>query len=93
MEETLGLYRSLNFITLKNIEMFCKIKSLRVDSNPHAFYNLVVRVFYDHELKKRHPGLAKIVKIVSLLNLHILTEFVPKNYQPIMDVEVYSSGM
>ena len=91
VDEALGLYGSLNFITLRNIEMFSKIKNVRIDSNPHAFYNLLVRVVHDHVLRKRHPGLAKIVKIVSRLNLHILAKLIPKNYQPTMDVEVYSS--
>ena len=50
VEETLGLYKSLNFITLKNIEMIGKINRIRIDSNPHAFYNLVRRVIHDHEL-------------------------------------------
>ena len=90
-EETLGLYRSLNFITLKKIEMFSKINRFQIDSNPHAFYNLVGRVIHDHELRKRHPNLAKIVKIISLPNLDVLAKLIPKKFQPVMDVEVYSS--
>jgi 2-polyprenyl-3-methyl-5-hydroxy-6-metoxy-1,4-benzoquinol methylase len=91
VQETQGLYESLNFITLKNIEIFSKGKNVRINSNQHAFYNLLGRVIHDSELKKRHPGPAKIVKMMSLLNLHSLAKLIPKKFQPVMDVEIYSS--
>jgi hypothetical protein len=91
VEETLGLYKSLNFVTLKKIEEFSKTNKIRINANPYAFYNLAERVKHDHEIKRRHPALAKIIKMISILNLHIVAKLIPKYYQPVMDVEVYSS--
>ena len=89
VQETLGLYRSLNFITLNNIEEFSKANNVRIDPDNHAFYNLLERVINDHELTKRHPGPAKIVDLMSRLNLHFLAKLVPKNVQPVMDVKAF----
>jgi hypothetical protein len=72
---------------LNKIQLFGKVNGIHVDSNHHAFYNLVERVIHDPELRKRHPGPAKIVKVISILNLHFFAKLISKRFQPVMDVE------
>ena len=85
--ETLGLYRSLNFITLKKIKRSLKGKPIRLLANPNSLYEMTIRSIHDSELKKRHKVLTNFVRFLFVLKLHYLAKLVPVNEQPTMDVE------
>jgi 2-polyprenyl-3-methyl-5-hydroxy-6-metoxy-1,4-benzoquinol methylase len=87
-QDSLGLYRSLNFLTLGHIKKYCKMKKLRIIPNRNAFFNLLERASQDQELMKRHAGLETIIKIIFVLNLFSLAKLVPRRFQPVIDVEI-----
>jgi 2-polyprenyl-3-methyl-5-hydroxy-6-metoxy-1,4-benzoquinol methylase len=86
-QETLGLYKSLNFLTLRKLKKCSSKSQIRIASNRDAFYNILERVIYDQNLSKRHGRLAFFVKVLWTLKLHYLARLIPTNYQPIMDIE------
>jgi SAM-dependent methyltransferase len=89
-DEILGLYRSLNFITLNKVSVFSDSNNIRYISNRHVFFNLLERVVNDKKLSERHGLIASIAKLVCILKLHYFAKFVPKRFQPVMDFEAYS---
>jgi 2-polyprenyl-3-methyl-5-hydroxy-6-metoxy-1,4-benzoquinol methylase len=86
-EEVLGLYRSLNFITLKSLTKFSHLNRVQIKSNRKAFHNLLERVIYDQKLSKRHRALAMFVRLLRTFKMHYIAKLIPTNYQPIMDIE------
>lgn len=89
-QEVLGLYKSLNFITLNQLRQFSNTNNISIKPNSRAFFNLLFRAMHDEELRKRHPRLATVVKIAFLLRFHIIVFLVPVRWQPIMDIEASS---
>jgi 2-polyprenyl-3-methyl-5-hydroxy-6-metoxy-1,4-benzoquinol methylase len=86
-QETLGLYQSLNFLTLRKLKKCSSKSQIRIKSNRDAFYNILERVIYDQNLSKRHGRLAFFVRVLHTLKLHYFAKLIPTNYQPIMDIE------
>jgi 2-polyprenyl-3-methyl-5-hydroxy-6-metoxy-1,4-benzoquinol methylase len=86
-QETLGLYQSLNFLTLRKLKKCSTQSRIRIKSNCDAFYNILERVIYDQKLSKRHGRLAFFVRVLHTLKLHYFAKLIPTNYQPIMDIE------
>lgn len=91
--EALGLYRSINFITFKQVQNFSKINSLTMNANNDAFYNLISRAILDQELRKRHRGPAIFIKLMTVMKFQFLAKLIPKCYQPVMDIEASASGI
>jgi SAM-dependent methyltransferase len=90
LEETLGLHRSLNYITLNKISKYSHLKQIRIIPKRKAFYTLLERAVYDKGLSARHGVLTSIVKLIYLFKFHHIAKIVPARYQPVMDVEAYS---
>jgi len=90
LEETLGLHRSLNYITLNKISKYCELKRIKIIPRRKAFYGLLERAIYDEGLSARHGVLTSIVKLIYFFKFHHLAKIVPVRYQPVMDVEAYS---
>lgn len=90
LEETLGLHRSLNYITLNKISNYSHLKRIKIKSKQTAFYSLLERAVYDKGLGARHRLLTSIVKLIYLFNCHHIAKIVPARFQPVMDVEAYS---
>jgi 2-polyprenyl-3-methyl-5-hydroxy-6-metoxy-1,4-benzoquinol methylase len=90
LEETLGLYRSLNYITLNKITKYGHIKHVKVNSKRTAFYNLLERAVHDKGLSARHGVLTSIVKLIYRFKFHHIAKMIPARYQPVMDIEAYS---
>jgi hypothetical protein len=82
------LYKSLNFLTLRQLKTNLEETNFYVLPNKNALFDLVVRSINDSELQKRHKGIAWFAKIIFRLRLHYLLKLIPTNYQPIMDVEI-----
>jgi hypothetical protein len=93
MEEASGLHSSLNFLTLRLLKISASGKEIILEPNRNALYEILTRSGYDSELRKRHPGLARISKIVHSLNLHNFAKLAPTNFQPIMDVRASHSRL
>ena len=91
--ETLGLYRSLNFITLNKVSKFSDLSKIQNTSNRNAFFNLLERVVSDKKLSARHSAMASIVKLVYVFKLHYFAKLMPKRFQPVMDFEASSLEM
>lgn len=90
LEETLGLHRSLNYITLNKISKYSHLKRIKIRSERHAFYSLLERAVYDKGLSARHGMLTSIVKLIYLLKFHHIAKIVPARFQPVMDIEASS---
>jgi 2-polyprenyl-3-methyl-5-hydroxy-6-metoxy-1,4-benzoquinol methylase len=90
LKESLGLHRSLNYITLNKVSKFSHVKRINIKSKQSAFYSLLERAVDDKGLRARHGVLTSIVKMIYLFKLHHLAKLVPARYQPVMDVEAYS---
>jgi 2-polyprenyl-3-methyl-5-hydroxy-6-metoxy-1,4-benzoquinol methylase len=90
LEETLGLHRSLNYITLNKISKYSHLKQIKIMPKRKAFYNLLERAVYDKGLGARHGVLTSFVKLIYLFKFHHIAKIVPARYQPVMDVEAYS---
>ena len=88
--ETLGLYRSLNFITSNKVSKFSDSNKFQTISNRNALFNLLERVVSDKKLSARHGAIASIVKLVYMLQLHNFAKLMPKRFQPVMDFEASS---
>ena len=84
------LYKSLNFITLRNLELFCKQNQISVQANKLALSNLIERALFDSNLKGRHRSLTIILKILNLLRLVRMAPYVNPNFQPTIDLTVFS---
>ena len=88
VDEALGLYRSLNYITLNKIMRFSRLNHVVIRANNDTTFNLLERAISDQELQKRHPRLASIAKIIKISNMHYITKLFPKKYQPMLDITV-----
>jgi len=87
-KEALGLYLSINFLTLRKVKRSLTGTNLSILANRNSLYELMNRSIIDSELEKRHRGLTLCTKLLFRLKLHYLAKLVPVNYQPIMDVEI-----
>jgi SAM-dependent methyltransferase len=90
LEETPGLLRSLNYITLDKVSKYSYLKQFEIKPKQNAFYNLLERAVSDKGLRARHGVLTSIVKLIHLFKIHHIAKIVPARYQPVMDVEAYS---
>lgn len=85
-----GLYKSLNFITLREIKKTAKRSGLQLTINPEATLNLLRRAMNDPILRRRHRLFSCLIKVINSLKLVKLLTFLPLDLQPVMDVEVRS---
>lgn len=86
-----GLYRSLNFLTVKKLRDFKDSKDLigvEIRCNPIAFYDLARRALNDSVLANRHKKLANLVLFIDLVGLLPLLKKFPCEYSPIIDAEI-----
>jgi len=90
-DRTLGLFHSLNFLTLRKITRSTRNNGIKIEPNTSALYEILERSNHDSQLQERHSGISKVVKIIFMLKLNSFAKIVPANFQPIMDVEASSS--
>jgi len=89
VEETSGLYSSLNFLTFKKLKKATiGIGWIRLKPNKLAFFDLLRRALNDPGLKNRHKRLSIIVKVINLSGILRLSKVFPYTYQPVMDIEI-----
>ena len=84
--DSVGLYNSLNFITVAKLQAFSKETSLLLKFNSHAFYNLLQRSMSDPGLRARHRTFVPMVDLLSQTKFIGLSKLLPTRLQPVMDV-------
>lgn len=86
--DSLGLYNTLNFITLKKVLRFCSDNNLKITTNKLAFHDILSRAIYDSAMKSRHRNLAMLAAFIPKIGLLRLSKYVPPRYQPVMDLSL-----
>lgn len=84
--DSVGLYNSLNFITVAKLQAFSKETNLLLKFNSQAFYLLLQRSMNDPGLRARHRNFLPIVDFLSKNKLLGLSKLFPTRIQPVMDV-------
>lgn len=86
-QEISGLFKSLNFVTVRKIISFAKKNNIALKMKTDTSYELLLRSMSDRELAKRHPLLSLLVKFIFIFKLHYISKVIPVKFQPIMDIE------
>ena len=84
--DSVGLYNSLNFITVAKLQAFSKETNLLLKFNSQAFYLLLQRSINDPGLRTRHRNFVPIVDFLSKNKFLGLSKLFPTRIQPVMDV-------
>jgi len=84
--DSVGLYNSLNFITVAKLQAFSKETNLLLKFNSQAFYHLLQRSMSDPGLRARHKNFVPIVDLLSKIKFMGLSKLLPTRLQPVMDV-------
>lgn len=86
--ESIGLYKSLNYITLRKIQKHSRQHQLELLPNKHALHALLIRSMEDEQLRNRHPALGRLISILFSKETLIIIKFFPTFIQPTMDVTI-----
>jgi hypothetical protein len=84
--DSVGLYKSLNFITVAKLQVFSRETNLLLKFNSQAFYLLLQRSMSDPGLRARHRNFVPIVDFLSKIKFMGLSKLLPTRLQPVMDV-------
>ena len=90
-KKSLGLWNSLNFVTMRNIKLYCKNNSMNFKYCNSIFYNIVQRLDEDREFQKRQNfvgACAKFLKKLGFLKLFNTRLFY--FFHPYMKIEITS---
>lgn len=87
-ENQLALYKSINFITVKKVEKYCSSNEFVSFVENTALYRLMLRSLNDSRLRNRHLHLVKFVEALNWMGFLSLAKFIPKQFQPIMDITI-----
>ena len=90
--EQIGLYDSLNFLTLRKLRSFSRKNEIHFLYNKFALTNLISRALHDSNLQNRHKGLTAAIKILRFSGMLRIAEYLDPNFQPIIDAEVVSQN-
>jgi 2-polyprenyl-3-methyl-5-hydroxy-6-metoxy-1,4-benzoquinol methylase len=86
--ELIGLYNSLNFITIRKISKTIESQNVLASYNKQIFFQLALRALHDRFLIDRHPLLHRTLKLANMFRLMTILKFWPLHFQPIMDVKI-----
>ena len=86
--DSIGLYKSINFVTLRKLCVFLNQSSISYEINSNAFYEILNRSMADTGLQNRHSGLYKLVLLIKKLHLLQTAKYFPKNFQPVIDMTI-----
>ncbi len=89
ISEQSGVYRSLNFITLRKLEKFLRWHNIRYVVTESALRDVANRSAFDQELQNRHRLLANGIKLLFKLRLIGIIDLLPMRFWPIIDIEVF----
>ena len=84
--DSVGLYNSLNFITVARLKSFSRETNLLLKFNSQAFYLLLQRSMSDPGLRARHKNFVPVVVFLSKIKFIGLSKLIPTRIQPVMDV-------
>lgn len=86
--ESIGLYKSLNYITLRKIQKHARQHQLQTIPNKNALHALLIRSMEDQQLRNRHPALGRLISLLFTKKTLTITKFFPSFIQPTMDVTI-----
>lgn len=84
--DSIGLYNSLNFLTVAKLQAFSRESNLLLTFNRDAFYCLLQRSVSDSGLRTRHRRFVPIVDFLNRIKGIELSKLLPTRFQPVMDV-------
>jgi hypothetical protein len=91
MNDSLGLYQSINYLTLRKLRLFSTENKLSFQVNRSAFYEILIRSITDYGLQERHKSLCQFVLVLERLGLLRLAKYFPPSFQPIIDISITKS--
>lgn len=83
--DSIGLYNSLNFITVAKLQAFSRESNLLLEFNRQAFHLLLLRSLSDPGLRARHRSFIPIVDFLSKIEFMGFSKLLPTRFQPVMD--------
>jgi SAM-dependent methyltransferase len=86
--ESIGLYKSLNYITLRKIQKHSRQHQLEIIPNKNALHALLIRSMGDQQLRNRHPALGRLISVFFTKKTLTIIKFFPSFIQPTMDVTI-----
>ena len=84
--DSIGLYNSLNFLTVAKLQDFARESNLLLTFNRDASYLLLQRSVSDPGLRTRHRRFVPIVDFLDKINFIGFIKHLPTRFQPVMDV-------
>ena len=84
----IGMYRDLNFININQLLFYIKKKKLNFKLNKKVLESYFLRVKKDKEFIRRHYFLSFVIRFFLKLGIHKLLRFLPKQFQPIIHLEI-----
>lgn len=90
-EDSGGLWKSLNFVKMRQVKKFCDKNDIYVVQDTKILANMIDRLLSDENFYKRHRLLSKpglFLKNTGLLNMLLKINFV-KSYVPYLKLELY----
>ncbi len=89
---SLGLWKSLNFIKMREIEKYCIEENLNFNYCDEVFTDIINRLDQDSEFKKRQNFVGQTAKIFHYLGfLKLLRKKYFHKYHPYMKIEITNS--
>ena len=90
-KKSLGLWNSLNFVTMRNIKLYCKNNSMNFKYCNSIFYNIVQRLDEDREFQKRQNFVGACAKFLKKLGfLKLFNKKLFYFFHPYMKIEITS---
>ncbi|MZR30636.1 class I SAM-dependent methyltransferase [Sneathiella litorea] len=89
MEERLraqGLWKSLNFVTVPQIQRYCKVKGYTPEFDTAIMARMLDRLDDDPEFKKRQSSLARLASIANQLGAGFVLRLLPPRWGAYMKV-------
>lgn len=89
MHSQSGLWSSLNFVKLRKVQRVVDQQSLELKRNDRITIELINRLSYDQEFKKRQNVVGKIAKVANMFGVLNLFQFYPFYlFQPYIFLEL-----
>lgn len=88
--DPIGVWSSLNWISVNQLNNIIKVNTiLTIDFNKYVLQNTFDRVIYDEKFSARRSMIiVKLAKILSLMRLDKLLQYIPAGFSPIIDCSI-----
>lgn len=91
LTDPIGTWQSINWITVNQVRSIVNMHNNQVLFSKSLLLQMIERTVNDPIFSARRPSWLKLAfKFAIQLNLHRLTQFIPANFQPIIDCSIFS---